>query len=97
VSLARHSSARRLRDSSLGRKPNSQWANAENRPENEPYRSGLLLTHPRPSAQDGPNDLVRDCRDGHAGRNLHGLALMRVRAELIADVRTRLGALTPTG
>jgi ribA/ribD-fused uncharacterized protein len=66
----------------------------------EPYRSGLLLTHPRPLAQDSPNDFVWGCRDaggGHAGRNLLGLALVRVRAELIADVRTRLGALAPTG
>jgi hypothetical protein len=43
---------------------------------------------------------VRGCRDsdgGHAGRKPARLALMRVRAELIADVRTRLGALAPTG
>jgi hypothetical protein len=40
---------------------------------------------------------VRGGRCDRAGRNLHGLALMRVRAELIADVRTRLGALAPTG
>jgi hypothetical protein len=42
---------------------------------------------------------VRDCRDargGHAGHNLLGLALMQVRAELIADARTRPGALATT-
>src|SRR3954447_23238303 len=66
----------------------------------EPYRSGLLLTHPRPLAENSPTDFVWGCRDpdgGPPGRSLLGLALMRVRAELIADVRTRLGALAPTG
>jgi hypothetical protein len=60
---------------------------------------GLLLTRPRPSAEDGRHDFVRDRRDargGFAGRNMLGLALMRVRAGLIADVRTRLGGLAPT-
>ena len=62
----------------------------------EPYRSALLLTHPRPLAEDSPNDFVWGCRDpqgGHGGQNLLGLALMQVRAELIADVRTRLAAI----
>ena len=65
----------------------------------EPYRSGLLLTHPRPLAEDSPSDFVWGCRDpdgGHSGRNLLGLALMRVRGELIADVRTRIAAFAPT-
>ena len=65
----------------------------------EPYRSGLLLTHPRPLAEDSPSDFVWGCRDpdgGHSGRNLLGLALMRVRDELIADVRTRIAAFAPT-
>jgi N-glycosidase YbiA len=64
----------------------------------EPYRSGLLLTHPRPLAEDSPSDFVWGVRDpdgGYHGQNLLGLALMRVRAELIADVRTRLSALAP--
>jgi predicted NAD-dependent protein-ADP-ribosyltransferase YbiA (DUF1768 family) len=55
-----------------------------------------LLTHPRPLAEDSPSDFVWGCRDpqgGYGGQNLLGLALMRVRAELIADVRTRLAAL----
>jgi hypothetical protein len=77
--------------------PTVKTANAENRPESEPYRSGLLLTHPRPSAEDSPNGFVWDCRGGRAGRNLPGLALTRVRAELIAELRTRLGALAGTG
>ena len=62
----------------------------------EPYRSALLLTHPRPLAEDSPGDFVWGCRDaqgGHGGQNQLGLALMQVRAELIADVRTRLAAL----
>ena len=40
----------------------------------------------------------RDPQGGHGGQNLLGLALMQVRAELIADVRTRIaaiGRLTP--
>jgi hypothetical protein len=40
---------------------------------------------------------LRDARGGHAGRNLLGLALIQVRAELIADARTRLRALARTG
>ena len=62
----------------------------------EPYRSALLLTHRRPLAEDSPSDFVWGCRDqhgGYGGQNLLGLALMRVRAELIADVRTRLAAI----
>jgi len=64
----------------------------------EPYRSGLLSTHPRPLAEDSPNDFVWGARDpdgGYHGQNLLGLAPMRVRDELIADVRTRLSALAP--
>ena len=64
----------------------------------EPYRSALLLTHPSPLAEDSPSDFVWGARDsdrGYGGQNLLGLALMRVRDELIADVRTRLTALAP--
>jgi ribA/ribD-fused uncharacterized protein len=64
----------------------------------EPYRSALLLTHPHPHAADSPNDFIWGARDpegGHNGQNLLGLALMQVRNELIADVRTRLAALAP--
>jgi ribA/ribD-fused uncharacterized protein len=63
----------------------------------EPYRSALLLTHPHPLAEDSPTDYVCGCRDthgGHHGHNLLGRALMQVRNELVADVRTRLGAVT---
>jgi ribA/ribD-fused uncharacterized protein len=63
----------------------------------EPYRSALLLTHPRPLAEDSPTDFVWGCRDpqgGYNGHNLLGLALMQVRDELVADVHTRLIALT---
>ena len=62
----------------------------------EPYRSALLLTDRRPLAEDSPGDFVWGCRDpqgGYGGQNLLGLALMQVRAELIADVRTRLAAI----
>jgi hypothetical protein len=61
-----------------GRKPKSQKGNGGNRPEREPYLSGLLLARPRPSAEDGPNDFLwdwRDARGGHEGRNPVGLAL----------------------
>ena len=64
----------------------------------EPYHSGLLLTHPRPLAEDSPSDFVWGARDSHgglSGQNLLGLALMQVRQELIADVRARLSALAP--
>jgi ribA/ribD-fused uncharacterized protein len=64
----------------------------------EPHRSGLLLTHPRPLAEDSPSDFVWgacDPQGGYGGQNLLGLALMRVRDELIADVRPRLAALAP--
>ncbi len=57
----------------------------------EPYRSALLLTHPYPIAEDSPTDFAWGCRDvygGYTGRNLLGLVLMQVRAELIAEVRT---------
>ena len=37
----------------------------------------------------------RDADGGHSGQNLLGLALMQVRDELIADIRTRLAALRP--
>jgi ribA/ribD-fused uncharacterized protein len=63
----------------------------------EPYHSALLLTHPHPLAEDSPSDFVWGARDpdgGHGGENLLGLALMRVRDELIAEVRTRLSALS---
>jgi len=62
----------------------------------EPYRAALLLTHPRPLAENSPTDFIWGCRDPHGGydgQNLLGLALMRVRAELIADLRHRLVAL----
>ena len=64
----------------------------------ERYRSALLLTHPHPLAEDSPSDFVWGARDrdgGYGGENLLGLAVMRVRDELIADVRTRLSALAP--
>jgi NADAR domain len=64
----------------------------------EPYRAGLLLTHPRPLAENSPTDFVWGCRDpegGRGGENLLGLALMRVRAELAADVQSQLAALAP--
>jgi len=38
---------------------------------------------------------ARDSDFGSGGQNLLGLALMRVRDELIADVRSRLTALPP--
>jgi hypothetical protein len=63
----------------------------------EPYRSALLLTHPRPLAQDSPTDFVWGCRDpqgAYNGHNLLGLALTQVREELVADVHTQLSALT---
>ena len=63
----------------------------------EPYHSALLLTHPHPLAEDSPSDFIWGARDrdgGHGGENLLGLALMRVRDELIAEVRTRLTALS---
>jgi predicted NAD-dependent protein-ADP-ribosyltransferase YbiA (DUF1768 family) len=62
----------------------------------EPDRSALPLTHARPLADDSPKDFAWSCRDqqgGHGGQNLLGLAVMRVGAELIADVRTRLAAI----
>jgi len=64
----------------------------------EPYRSGLLLTHGRPLAEDSPSDFVWGCRDaerGYGGQNLLGLALMRVRDELVAGVQWRLAAVAP--
>ncbi|MGB0092325.1 MAG: NADAR domain-containing protein [Solirubrobacteraceae bacterium] len=62
----------------------------------EPYRSGLLLTHPHPLAEDSPSDFIwgaRDLHGGYGGQNLLGVALMQVRQELI--VRARLSALAP--
>ena len=64
----------------------------------EPYRSALLLTQTRPLAEDSPSDFVWGASDsdrGYDGQNLLGLALMCVRDELIADVRTSLAALAP--
>ena len=64
----------------------------------EPYRAALLLTHPRPIAEDSATDFIWGARDrdgGYTGQNLLGLALIRVRDELIADVHTRLTALAP--
>jgi ribA/ribD-fused uncharacterized protein len=61
----------------------------------EAYRSALLLTHPRPLAEDSPSDFVWGCRDpegGYNGQNLLGVALMQVRRELVADVRTSLSS-----
>jgi hypothetical protein len=52
--------------------------------------------HPRPLAENSPSDFLWGCRDPqgeYGGQNSLGLALMQVRAELIADVRTRLAAL----
>jgi ribA/ribD-fused uncharacterized protein len=63
----------------------------------EPYRSALLLTHPRPLAEDSPTDFVWGCRDpqgSYNGHNLLGLALMQAREELVADLHTQLTALT---
>lgn len=65
----------------------------------EPYRSALLLTHPRPLAEDSPTDFVWGCRDGsggYGGHNLLGLALMQVRGNLAADVHARVNALAPS-
>ncbi len=62
----------------------------------EPYRSLLLLTNPRPLAESSPDDFSWGCRDEHGGcngRNLLGLALMRVRRELHARVLAQLAAL----
>ena len=38
---------------------------------------------------------ARDPDGGYGGQNLLGLALMQVRDELVADVRTRVAALAP--
>src|SRR4051812_40963418 len=64
----------------------------------EPYRSGLLLTHPHPLVEDSRDDHVWGGRDAHGtltGQNLLGRALMQIRDELVADVRTRLRAIAP--
>ena len=58
----------------------------------------VALTQTRPLAEDSPSDFVWGARDsdrGYGGQNLLGLALMCVRDELIADVRTSLAALAP--
>jgi ribA/ribD-fused uncharacterized protein len=63
----------------------------------EPYRSLLLLTRGRPLAEDSPSDFIWGCRDpngGFTGRNLLGLALTKVRSELVDDVRRKLRLLT---
>ena len=65
----------------------------------EPYRSALLIAYPRPLAEDSPGDFVWGARDpdgGYGGRNLLGLALMCVRADLVADVDSRVNALGAT-
>jgi hypothetical protein len=54
----------------------------------------------RSLAEDSRSDLVFGARDrdgGDHGQNLLRLALMRVRDELIAVVRTRLSAFAPGG
>jgi predicted NAD-dependent protein-ADP-ribosyltransferase YbiA (DUF1768 family) len=54
------------------------------------------VTPPRPLGEDSRSDYVRGARapdGGYHGQNRLGLALMRVRDELIAVVRTRLNAL----
>ena len=70
----------------------------------EPYRSALLITYPRPLAEASPSDFVWGARDpdrgyggrGYGGRNLLGVALMCARAELVADVHSRVNALGGT-
>jgi ribA/ribD-fused uncharacterized protein len=62
----------------------------------EPYRSRLLLTGERPLCEDSPTDFVWGCRDsqrGYGGQNLLGLALMQVRAQLVANMQVQLAAL----
>ena len=64
-----------------------------------PTRSALLITYARPLAEDSPSDFVWGARDpdgGYGGRNLLGLALMCVRAELVAHVHSRVNALGAT-
>ena len=64
----------------------------------EENQSGLLLTRPRPLAEDSPTDFVWGCRDaegGHGGQNLLGLALMQVRDDPVAEVQARLAAVAP--
>jgi ribA/ribD-fused uncharacterized protein len=64
----------------------------------EPYRAALLLTHPHALVEDSRDDHVWGGRDAHGtltGQNLLGRALMQVRDELVADVRTRLRAIAP--
>jgi hypothetical protein len=64
------------------------------------------VAHPAPAAGGGQSERLRvgvprprrrahrpEPDGGHTGQNLLGLALMRVRDELIADVRTRLSVL----
>ncbi len=61
----------------------------------EAYRSALLLTHPRPLAEDSPTDFIwgaRDARGGLDGQNLLGAALMRVRDDLIVAAMAALSA-----
>ena len=54
----------------------------------------LRLPALRRLADNQPVD-PNDPDGGHTGQNLLGLALMQVRDELIADIRTRLAALAP--
>jgi len=90
-----------VRDGAGQYRHNHHWTTASRRRQDqkiEPYRSALLLTHPHPLAEDSPSDFVWGARDrdgGYGGQNLLGLALMRVRDELVADVGTRVAALAP--
>ena len=59
---------------------------------------GVDFAYVHPFAEDSPSDFVWGAREkggGYDGQTLLGLALMRARDELIADVRTRLTALAP--
>ena len=60
----------------------------------EPYGWAPLLTHSSPLAENSPSTSAGapEINGGYGGQNLLGLALMRVRDELIAGVPTRLTA-----